>query len=94
MYTVVQHRIKDAHNAFSRGQQLIENEGAPVDTRVLQFYPSQDGSSVTCLWECGSVASVQAYVDAVLGDSSENTYYAVDAENAFAEAPTDLRSSR
>ena len=39
--------------AFARGERLQRGEGAPQGTRVLQFYPSQDGTLVTCLWESG-----------------------------------------
>jgi hypothetical protein len=85
MYVVVQHRIKDPNVAFARGERLIKNEGAPASVRGLQFYPSRDGSAITCLWEAPSVDAVQHYVDATLGDSSENTYY---------ESTTSKRSRR
>ena len=93
MLVVVQHRINDPQTAFARGERLIKNEGAPRGVRGLQFYPSTDGSAVTCLWEAESVQSVQEYVDATLGDSSENTCFEVDASQAFAEQPTGLRRS-
>jgi hypothetical protein len=93
MYVVVQHAIKDPSSAFERGRKLMVGEDAPPSTRVLQFLPSRDGSAVTCLWESASVASVQAYVDEVLGDSSDNACYPVDAEHAFADAPTALPPS-
>ena len=87
MFVVVQHQIKDPQVAFARGERLIKNEGAPAGARGLQFYPSQDGSAVTCLWEAPSVAEIQAYVDATLGDSSENHCYEVNAEQAFSAQP-------
>jgi len=90
MYVVVQHRINDLQTAFSRGAKLIANEGAPSDVRGLQFYPSRDGSLITCLWEAPSVEAVQGYVDSTLGDSSENTCYEVNAEQAFARQPLGL----
>jgi hypothetical protein len=93
MYVVVQHQIKDQKAAFSRGEKLIRNEGAPEGARGLQFYPSTDGFAVTCLWEADSVEAIQEYVDATLGDSSLNTCYEVDAEQAFAERPLGLPSS-
>jgi hypothetical protein len=93
MYVVVQHQFKDQQEAFSRGERLIKNEGAPRGVRGLQFYPSQDGSAATCLWEADSVDSVRKYVDSTLGDSSENTCYAVDANQAFAERPSGLPAS-
>jgi hypothetical protein len=93
MYAVVQHEIKDPQVAFARGEKLMRNEGAPAGARVLQFFPSTDGSAVTCLWEADSVDAVQRYVDDVLGDSSVNTTYGVDAEQAFAERPLGLPAS-
>lgn len=90
MYVVVQHRIKDPQVAFERGERLIKNEGAPVGAHGLQFYPSQDGSAVTCLWEAPSVDAIQGYVDATLGDSSENVCYEVNAEQSFSRQPAGI----
>jgi len=93
MYVVVQHQFNDSQTAFSRGEKLIKNEGAPAGVRGLQFYPSRDGSAATCLWEADSVEAIQEYVDSTLGDSSANTCYEVDAEQAFAERPLGLPAS-
>ncbi len=93
MYVVVRHEIRNPQTAFSRGEKLIKNEGAPEGTRGLQFYPSADRSAVTCLWEADSVEAIQEYVDATLGDSSHNTCYEVDTDQAFAERPLGLPAS-
>ena len=93
MYVVVIHRITNAQTAFSRGETLMKNEGAPAGVRVLQFYPSRDRSTVTCLWEAPSAGAVQQYVDSTLGDASENVCYDVDAEFAFARQPLGVRES-
>ena len=93
MYVVTIHRFKDAQVAFSRGEKLIKNEGAPAGARGLQFYPATDGSGATCLWEASSVNSIQKYVDSTLGDSSENTCFEVDAEQAFSRQPQGIRES-
>ena len=93
MYVVVLHRIKNPETAFQRGERLMRSEGAPTGVRVLQFYPSRDGAAVTCLWEAPSVSAVQGYVDSTLGNSSENTCYEVDSEQAFARQPLGLRES-
>lgn len=90
MYVVVQHRFRDPQTAFARGERLIKNEGAPAGVHGLQFYPSRDGSVATCLWEAPSVEVVQAYVDSVLGDASENACYAIDDEQSFATQPAGL----
>jgi hypothetical protein len=93
MYVVVLHDIKDQQSAFARGERLIKNEGAPAGARALQFYPANDGSAVTCLWEADSVESVQGYVDGTLGEASVNTCYQVDAEQAFARQPLGIAES-
>jgi hypothetical protein len=93
MYVVVHHGIRDPQEAFSRGERLMTGDGAPAGVRVLQFYPSRDRSTVTCLWEADSVETVQAYVDATLGDSSDNACYEVDPEIAFAERPLGVPAS-
>lgn len=90
MFIVVQHRLQDPPAASARGELLMRGENAPPATRVLQFYPSQEGTLVTCLWESGSVSDVQSYVDETLGDTSINLCYAVEATAAFAEAPTGI----
>jgi hypothetical protein len=87
MYIVVQHTFLNPSDAFSRGEKLVRNEGAPEGTTGLQFYPALDGSGATCLWESNSVAAVRSYVDDTLGDSSRNVCYEVDAANAFARQP-------
>jgi hypothetical protein len=91
MYVVVQHRFTDSPTAHARGERLIRNEGAPAGVHGLQFYPSRDGSAATCLWEAPSVDTVQAYVDSVLGDSSDNTCYEVDDAQSFAAQPIGIR---
>jgi hypothetical protein len=93
MYVVVVHEIKNAEAAFSRGEKLIRNAGAPAGVRVLQFYPSTEGAAVTCLWEADSVEAIQQYADSTLGESSVNTCYEVDAAQAFAERPLGLPAS-
>jgi hypothetical protein len=91
MYVEVIHRFTDPPKAFERGDKLVRNLDAPEGVRGLQFYPAKDGSMATCLWEAPSVAAVQDYVDATLGDSSDNTCYEVDAEHSFARQPLGIR---
>ena len=92
MFVIVQHRLTDPPSALARGERLKRGEGAPGDTRVLQFYPSQDGQFVTCLWESNSVDEVQRYVDETLGDASANMSYPVESSAAFAATPAGISS--
>jgi hypothetical protein len=93
MYVVVQHQIKNPEASFQRGVRLMYGDGAPKSVHVLQFYPSQDSTKVTCLFEADSVESVQGWVDGVLGDSSDNLCYPVAEEPAFAERPLGLAAT-
>jgi hypothetical protein len=73
------HRISDPETAQSRGQSLFDpHEGV----RLLQFIPSQDFSAATCIWEAESIDAVRELVDPTLGDTSKQTYYAVNTEQA------------
>ena len=83
MFIVVEHTIRDATVAFARGQDLLEGRGAPAGVQGRKFYPSTDQSAVICLWEGNSLEEVRDYVDATLGDSSDNLYFEVDAEQAL-----------
>jgi len=82
VFIVVQHTIKEVPTAFARGQNLLDGRGAPSGVQVRKFYPSTDQLAVFCLWEGNSVDELREYVDATLGDSSENAYFEVDAEQA------------
>jgi hypothetical protein len=66
-HVVLHHRIKNTQAAFSRGENLLEGKDAPPGVRVVQFYPSQDQTAVTCLREADSVETVRQYVDSTLG---------------------------
>jgi hypothetical protein len=73
------HRISDPEKAQSSGQPLFEpHEGL----QLLQFCPSQDFTAAACIWEAESVDTVRDLVDPTLGDSSEQTYYEVNTEQA------------
>jgi hypothetical protein len=73
------HRISDPETAQANGQPLFEpHEGL----RLLQFCPSQDFQTASCIWDADSVDAVRDLVDPTLGDSSEQTYYEVNTEQA------------
>ena len=73
------HRISDPETAQSQGQSLFDpHEGV----QLLQFCPSQDFTAASCIWEAESIEAVRDLVDPTLGDASEQTYYAVDTEQA------------
>jgi hypothetical protein len=98
MYVVAKHRIKDSEAFFSASQVAAEN--APAGVFGRQFLPSRDKTEAVCLWEAGSVAAVERYLDALIGEAGENTYFQVSAAHAIgtpepiiaSTAPTEARS--
>jgi hypothetical protein len=78
MFVGIQHRIKDANAMLSRSEKMAEN--APPGVQARQFCLSKDRTSATCIWEADSVDAVRDYIDRTQGDSSQNTYFEVDAE--------------
>ena len=79
------HRISDPQAAQENGQPLFEqHEGV----RLLQFCPSQDFKTATCIWEADSVDAVRDWVDPTLGDASEQTYFEVNTEQAVGLSET------
>jgi hypothetical protein len=83
MYVGVIHRVKDMEVMLSRGETIGDPRNAPEGARPIQFFPSADGSSATCLWEANSIDDVRDYTDTTLGDSSEQSYFEVSSENAI-----------
>lgn len=76
----VMHRISDPERAQSKAQTLFQpHEGV----KLVQFIPSQDGALATCVWESDSMDRVRDLVDGALAETSEQTYFEVDAEQAL-----------
>jgi hypothetical protein len=73
MYIVAQHRIKDPDRFWVTGPQ---EPGAPS---LQAAYPSHDLSKGVCLWEADSIDALRDFIDALVGDASENTYFEVNA---------------
>ena len=82
MYVGVVHKVKDSKAMLERGEGLSEPANAPPGVVPHQFCPSKDFSVATCVWEADSVDAVRDYIDGTLGDSSENSYFEINAEYA------------
>lgn len=81
MFVVVQHDITNADAFFGAAESVVG--GAPKGLKTAQFFPSNDRKRAMCLWEAPSVDSVKNYLEAKIGSSSRNTYYAVDSKVAM-----------
>jgi hypothetical protein len=73
------HRISDPEGAQSKGQSLFEPQTA---AQLLQFCPSQDFSTAMCIWDAESTDAVRDLVDNTLGETAEQTYFAIAADQA------------
>jgi hypothetical protein len=75
----VVHQISDPERALEHGQTLFDpHEGV----QLLQFAPSRDFRTATCIWESDSIETVRELVDGALGDTSTQTYFEVATDQA------------
>ena len=79
MYVVAIHAIDDP-KAFWDGAQALE---LPEGTTLHSAIPNADGTRAVCLWESGSVATVEGIVEGAAGTVSTNEYFGVNEQNAM-----------
>jgi hypothetical protein len=82
MHIVVEHKITDPEKFASMDAAEVAQGGGPGFT-LKQFLPPQDGSVATCLWQADSVDSLREWLDPATAGVTENTYIAIDDENAL-----------
>ena len=82
MNIVAQHRITDPEKFSSMDAKEV-GEGGPRGVQLRQFFPAQDGSVATCLWEANSIDTLRDYLDPATASVTENTYFEVDDERAL-----------
>jgi hypothetical protein len=82
MHIVVEHRITDLDKFSSMDAAEVAEGGGP-GFKLRQFLPPQDGSVATCLWEADSIDSLREWLDPATDGVTENTYIAIDDENAI-----------
>lgn len=81
MFIVVCHDIRNQKAFFGAADAIVKD--VPQGVKPLQFFPSTDGNQAVCLWESKSVDAVKNYLETKTGESSKNTYYAVDSKVAI-----------
>lgn len=82
MYIVVQHDITDPEPFWKAVKEGME-KGVPSHLRLQQLFPSQDRTKATCLWIAGQVEQVRDFLEPKVEAFSNNTYYAVQTEEAI-----------
>jgi hypothetical protein len=81
VYVVAKHRITNVEKFFSVSQ--VAAEHAPPGVHGRQFCPSHDKTEAVCLWEADSVEAVKGYLDSLIAEAGENTYFQVSLEHAI-----------
>jgi hypothetical protein len=78
MYVVAIHAIDDPKKFWDGAQALELPEGTTLHSAI----PNEDGTRAVCLWESGSVATVEGIVEGAAGSVSTNEYFGVNEQNA------------
>ncbi len=81
MYVIIEHEIFDPKTFWETAEAELAN--LPSNVKLHQSLPNRDGTKAVCLWESASEWEVREYVEGIVGDTSRNTYFAVESENAM-----------
>jgi hypothetical protein len=80
MFIVVEHTITNPDAFFGLAKRVGE---APSGIKALQFFPSTSKDRAVCLWQANSVDALKGFLEPLSGQSSRNSYYAVDSTRAM-----------
>ena len=79
MFVIIEHEITKPESFW----EMVKKADLPSHMKLHQSLPNAEGNKAVCLWEADSVDDVKEYVEGGVGDFSNNTYFAVKAENAL-----------
>ena len=80
MYVVVEHEITDPATFWKTAQEGMAD--TPAHLTLHQVLPATSSDRAACLWEAEDVNAVRDFIEGAVGSVSQNTYYAVEAEQA------------
>ena len=78
MYIIIEHEITNP--TFWEARQKKE---IPSNLKLHQVLPNGEGTKAVCLWEAAKLDEVRNFVEETVGEVSNNSYFAVDAEKAL-----------
>ncbi len=79
MYIIIEHEIGNPTSFWS----AVKKTAIPSNLKLHQSIPNGEGTKAVCLWEAATLEEVKEFVEKTVGKVSNNTYFAVDAENAL-----------
>jgi len=81
MLIIAHHQVSNPEKFWSTAKEVTKN--LPLHLKLHGVYASKDQKTGTCVWEAGSNADVQHYLDRVLGKFAKNFCYEVDMKESF-----------
>lgn len=89
MFVAVEHEISDPAAFWAKAQEIVPN--LPAQVKLHHCFPTKDGSRGICVWEGESVSAVRNYLEAQVGQFSDNEYFEVENKEAVA-LPSAIRA--
>ena len=80
MYIVVEHEITNPKTFWETAKSGMAS--LPSNLKLHQVLPNSGGTKAVCLWEAAKLDEVRGYVEGTVGKASNNTYFAVEGQNA------------
>ncbi len=78
MYIIISHEVTNP--TF---WEAVKKTEIPSNLKLHQVLPNGEGTKAVCLWEAATLDEVREFVEKTVGEVSNNTYFAVDTENAL-----------
>jgi hypothetical protein len=76
MFVAVEHEISDPAAFWAKAQEIVPK--LPSQVKLHHCFPTKNGSRGICLWEGESVSTVRNYLEAQVGQFSDNEYFEVE----------------
>lgn len=81
MFVLIHHEVSEPATFWSIISEEIEH--LPAGTQLLLSLPNHHATVEFSLWTAESLESLQRWVDERVRDVSRNTFYPIEAANAF-----------
>ena len=78
MYIIIEHEITNP--TF---WEAVQNTEIPSNLKLHQVLPNAEGTKAVCLWEATKLDQVRKFIEKTVGEVSNNSYFAVNAEKAL-----------
>jgi hypothetical protein len=80
MYILVQHDITAPAAFWNATDPTL----LPPAFKLLQTFPTRDGTHAACIWEAASVDALRGMLEPLIGAHSQNEYFAVENRDGVA----------